>query len=140
VNRIPKKKKNQGGSGEMQLKKDQKAKLGETYFHENTVADKSLTFFLQPLLDRISLSLPRWLSPNAITLSAGVLIVSVTTLVLGHLPKLYGPIAPWVCIAGIFGVLGFVVRQSCLRLFSRHSRNPQHLNRLVATLACRFGF
>jgi len=111
----------------MQLKQNQKTKLGEEYFHENTVADKSLTFFLQPLLDKISLSLPRWLSPNAITLSAGLLIVSVTTLVLGSLPKLYGPVSPWVCIAGIFGVLGFVLLDN---LDGRHAKNTGMCSKL----------
>jgi phosphatidylglycerophosphate synthase len=111
----------------MLLKPDQEKKLGEAYFHENTVADKSLTFFLQPVLDKISLSLPRWLSPNTITISAGVLIVSVTSLVLLHLPKLYGPVSPWVCIAGIVGVLGFVLLDN---LDGRHAKNTGMCSKL----------
>lgn len=111
----------------MALKKQQADKLGEAYFHENTVADKSLTYFLQPVLDKISLSLPRWLSPNLITLSAGMLIVSITILILTHLPKLYGPVSPWVCAAGAFGVLTFVLLDN---LDGRHAKNTGMCSKL----------
>lgn len=85
------------------------SKLEEAYFHENTVADKSLTFFLQPLLDQISLRLPAWISPNLITMCAGFLIISMAALFILHLPDMHGPVSAWMCAVGIIGVLGFVV-------------------------------
>lgn len=122
----------------MVLKKDQATRLGETYFHENTVADKSLTFFLQPVLDRISLALPSWLSPNVITLSAGCLIVFSSLVLFLHIPKLYGPVSPWVCILCVIGVLGFVVRFSLLPPSSLVHPEGYSLHSIPSAFFCLF--
>ncbi len=92
------------------VKKSQIDELEKHYTHENKVEEKSLTIYLQPSLDKMALYIPRWIAPNVLTMSAGLLISLVSILIVNHIPKLYGPVSPWVCLAGIVGTVGFVVR------------------------------